>query len=270
MLARSMLCLTLLLLGWPVLALGATQREAAPLPLPRAHAHNDYRHARPLADALEHGFCSVEADIHLVDGRLLVAHDLADTRADRTLEALYLDPLQDHARANDGRIYPGGPPVILLVDIKSDARPTYARLTSVLADYRPMLTKFTDEATTPAAVTVIISGNCDHEQVLADEPRWAAVDGRPYHLDEDFNRHQMPLISARWGSVFDWFGDGQMPEAERERLRSLVADAHAGGHIIRFWALPRRTWPRVYDEGVDLINVDDLTGLRDFLLERAQ
>ena len=32
----------------------------------------------PLFDALEQGFCSVEADIHLVDGKLLVAHDLKD------------------------------------------------------------------------------------------------------------------------------------------------------------------------------------------------
>ena len=36
-------------------------------PLPRAHAHNDYLHQRPLLDALDNGFCSVEADISLVD-----------------------------------------------------------------------------------------------------------------------------------------------------------------------------------------------------------
>ena len=40
-------------------------------PLARAHAHNDYLHERPLLDALDHGFTSVEADIFLVDGKLL-------------------------------------------------------------------------------------------------------------------------------------------------------------------------------------------------------
>jgi hypothetical protein len=39
--------------------------------LEHAHAHNDYLHQRPLLDALDHGFCSVEADIFLVDGELL-------------------------------------------------------------------------------------------------------------------------------------------------------------------------------------------------------
>ena len=44
-------------------------------PLPQAHAHNDYEHDRPLRDALDPGFTSVEADVWLVDGKLLVAHD---------------------------------------------------------------------------------------------------------------------------------------------------------------------------------------------------
>ena len=47
-------------------------------PLRQAHAHNDYEHVRPLHDALDHGFTSVEADIFLVDGDLLVAHDPED------------------------------------------------------------------------------------------------------------------------------------------------------------------------------------------------
>jgi hypothetical protein len=47
-------------------------------PLPQAHAHNDYEHRRPLLDALSHGFTGVEADIYLVDGKLLVAHNRGD------------------------------------------------------------------------------------------------------------------------------------------------------------------------------------------------
>ena len=50
-------------------------------PLLRAHAHNDYLHSRPLADALAHGFWSIEADVWLTNGALLVAHDLDKTSA---------------------------------------------------------------------------------------------------------------------------------------------------------------------------------------------
>ncbi|HEY2894618.1 MAG TPA: hypothetical protein VGJ16_10410, partial [Pirellulales bacterium] len=77
-------------------------------PLPQAHAHNDYLHEHPLADALAHGFASVEADIFLVDGKLLVAHEKRDIKPDRTLESLYLDPLKQRVRENGGSVYPGG------------------------------------------------------------------------------------------------------------------------------------------------------------------
>ena len=47
-------------------------------PLERAHAHNDYEHDRPLLDALDQGFTSVEADVWLVDGQLYLGHDAPD------------------------------------------------------------------------------------------------------------------------------------------------------------------------------------------------
>src|SRR5437773_7233099 len=88
---------------------------APPAPLRHAHAHNDYEHKRPLLDALAHGFCSVEADVFLSDGALLVGHERKDLRPGRTLEKLYLDPLAQRAKANGGRVYRGGPTVFLLV-----------------------------------------------------------------------------------------------------------------------------------------------------------
>ena len=48
----------------------------AQTPLQRAHSHNDYEQKRPLFEALARGICSVEADIWLVNGKLLVAHGL--------------------------------------------------------------------------------------------------------------------------------------------------------------------------------------------------
>src|SRR5713226_4549315 len=108
----------------PLLLCVATATRADPVPLTRAHAHNDYEHARPLLDALDHGFCSVEADIYLVEGKLLVAHDRNKIQPERTLQALYLDPLRERVRQNGGRVYRGGPSLTLLIDVKSDAEKT--------------------------------------------------------------------------------------------------------------------------------------------------
>src|SRR5256885_2951300 len=53
------------------------------------HAHNDYEHPHPLFDALDAGARSVEADVFLVNGKLLVAHSWVDVRPERSLQSLY-------------------------------------------------------------------------------------------------------------------------------------------------------------------------------------
>src|SRR5436309_3886532 len=128
-------------------------------PLTQAHAHNDYEHARPLLDALDHGFCSVEADVWLAPEGLLIAHDRKDLKPGRTLEALYLDPLRERIKANGGRVYRGGPAFYLLIDVKTEAEATYAALDKVLARYADVLTVSRDGKVEPKAVTVILSGN---------------------------------------------------------------------------------------------------------------
>lgn len=104
--------------------------------LPSAHAHNDYDHRRPLQDALDRGFNSVEADVWLVAGELRVAHDLTDAKPGRNLESLYLKPLADRVRENHGQVYKHGQDFQLLIDIKSDGPSTYAAVDKALAKYR--------------------------------------------------------------------------------------------------------------------------------------
>jgi len=238
-----------------------------PVPLIHAHAHNDYLHARPLLDALEHGFCSVEADVWLVNGRLLVAHDRDKVKPERTLEALYLDSLRERVKQNGGRVHPGGPAITLLIDVKSDAETTYAALRDVLRQYADFLTVFRTNATETKAVTVILSGNRALNTLAREEVRFAALDGRLSDLDGTSSPHLMPLISDRWSTAFRWRGVGPMPEDERRKLKSLVTQAHAQGRRIRFWAVPDSPlgWRELLAAGVDLINTDNLDGLEKFL-----
>jgi hypothetical protein len=249
-------------------AMGQENRRV--VPLPQAHAHNDYRHDRPLIDALAHGFCSVEADIFLVDGQLLVGHGRSELKPGRTLERLYLDPLRRRVRQNDGQVYPGGPTFTLLIDIKSSGEKTYRALRKVLAEYSDILTCVRGDESTAGAVTVVISGNRARATIAADGPRFAGIDGRLSDLDTDKPSHLMPWISDRWGQHFSWRGEGSMPGAEREKLRAIVEKAHQAGRRVRFWATPENTavWQELHAAGVDLINTDDLAGLQRFLLSR--
>jgi len=174
--------------------------EKPVVPLPRTHAHNDYEHPRPLLDALAHGFCSVESDIYLADGKLLVAHERKDLKPDRTLEKLYLDPLRERVKANGGKVYPGGPAFHLLIDVKTGAAETYAALDRVLARYADVLSVVRGGKFEPKAVTAVVSGNRDKEAMTRQAVRFAGIDGRPEDLGSLGQRQlgaAVPLAQGR-------------------------------------------------------------------------
>ncbi len=200
-------------------------------PLLRAHAHNDYEHARPLHDALSHGFCNVEADIYLRPEGLLVAHDLRDVRPDRTLEVLYLAPLKSIVDRNGGWVLKQGTPFTLLIDIKSEAESTYAALHKILANYEGMLSTTRNGVYRPGPVTIVISGNRPIDTMTRQPLRFAGIDGRPTDLSSPEARPAdlMPWISGRWGESFTWKGEGEMPTVERDRLKAMVDQAHKRG-----------------------------------------
>lgn len=241
--------------------------RASPAVLSAAHAHNDYAHARPLHEALERGFGSVEADVHLAGGQLLVGHDARDLRPERTLAALYLEPLAEAARRNGGRIHAGGPALTLLVDLKTAAAPTYAALDAELARYPELFTTFSAGSTTLRAVTVIVSGNRPKAELATQPLRRAALDGRPDDLAANPPAGLVPWISENWSKFSRWQGEGGLPADDREKVSSLVRRAHAQGRLVRFWGTADRpaVWRELRALGIDVIGADDLAGLQRFL-----
>jgi hypothetical protein len=250
----------------PIAPLRAEEKKPV-VPLAQAHAHNDYLHNRPLLDALDHGFTSVEADIFLVDGKLLVAHTAREIKPDRTLEKLYLEPLRARVRSGGGSVYPGGGPFHLLIDLKSPAEPTYAALAKVLAEYADIISAVRDGKVEPKAVNVTISGNRPKGILAAEKLRYAGIDGRLSDLDSSEPVHLLPVISDSWAAHFKWKGAGPLGDPERKKLTDAVSKAHARGRRIRFWATPEsvNAWRELQSAGVDMINTDDLAGLEAFL-----
>ncbi|MBP2475034.1 hypothetical protein JOF53_003906 [Crossiella equi] len=263
------------LVGGVAAPAGAVERVR---PLAQAHAHNDYEHDRPLLDALAHGFTSVEADIYLVDGALLVGHDPGDLRPDRTLESLYLEPLRKRVLASGGQVYPDRPRLFqLLVDIKLNGAAVYAHLDKVLRSprYGWLFSRYRHGSVVPGAVTVVISGDRPREVMAGQRDRRAFYDGRltsPGDLGPGADARLVPLVSDNWAKLFSWTGVGEMPDLERVKLRELVHRVHAAGQRLRFWATPdmpgsarEAVWRELAAAGVDHLNTDDLEGLRAFL-----
>jgi hypothetical protein len=165
----------------------------------------------------------------------------------------------------------------LLVDIKTEAVPTYRALKAVLSRYADMLTVFSSDSVQPGMITVIISGNRASAEMRADPRTYAAYDGRISDLGGEWPSFFMPLVSDNWNRYFSWRGSGLMPREEKEKLRALVREAHSKGRMIRFWAtdavLKReriRLWTALLEAGVDWINTDHLGEFRTFMLNHSK
>lgn len=255
------------LIFFSTLGMAATDCAVAAEPLLSAHAHNDYWHTRPLLDALDQGFANVEADVFLVDGKLLVGHSRNELKADNTLEALYLAPLARRVQANGKSVFSEAGRFFLLVDIKTAAEPTAAVLQMILQEFHSMLTYVQDGVVHPGAVTVVVSGNRPRIDPADPAPRFFGIDGRLSDLDSQTPAHAMPMISDNWTSHFSWNGDGPLPDRERIKLHEIVRKAHAKGRVLRFWETPENEgfWRELRAADVDLIGTDQLERLAVFL-----
>jgi hypothetical protein len=226
------------------------------------HAHNDYRHARPLLDALDAGFRSVETDIYYAGGKLAVSHDGRDSGG--TLESMYLAALQDRIIRHHGSVYGDGEPFRLVVDLKdrSDALP--AAIEAVFARY-PMLARFDGTTYVRGPVEVVFTGDEAMKRAMTAHTRWGTRDTNAFAADEPDARWTDYALD--WAECIAWHGNGPIPDEERRTLAYLVDYAHARHRKIRFYGAPDRpsVWAAEAAAGVDFINTDDLPGLARFL-----
>jgi hypothetical protein len=246
-------------------------------PLAQAHAHNDYEHPRPLFDALDEGFTSVEADIYLVGDELLVAHDPEDLDPARTLTSLYLDPLRERVLRNHGAVYRSYRDFQLLIDVKTEGESTYAALDALMRDprYAFLWTSYRYGHVRRGPITAVVSGNRPRAMMEAQRTRVAFYDGRIANttdLGPGSDARLTPLVSDNWTTLFSWAGVGPMPADQRAKLLDIVRTAHRAGQRVRFWETPDAPgpardaiWRELVAAGVDHINTDDLKGLADFL-----
>lgn len=234
------------------------------------HSHNDYNNKRPLLEALENNLVSIEADIFLQNGELLVGHDLQELQKGRTLEKLYLKPLEELASDDQFQL----DSMILLIDIKDDGEATYQTLKKVIAPYQKFLSEVNKGRLIQREVTIILSGNRPTETVQSESQRFAFIDGRLNETDIQASPLLIPLISDNWNKYFEWRGSEAIPGKEQQKLHDIVSNCHAQNKLIRFWGIPgglaesERFWELFLFEKVDLLGCDCPSCLNTFLEKR--
>lgn len=247
------------------------QLSAQITPLPNGHAHNDYVHARPLLEALENGFTSIEIDVYLHNGELKVSHLPFGLKSKKTIQQLYLEPIKNIIEQNRGWVYKDyRQPVIFMIDFKTGSTETYLKLKEVLKNYESIISVYKkDSVINNRPIQILISGHSPIAELMSEDSSFATVDGDFFAMSNSAYDKVITRYSSGWEHYFSWTGKGEIPFEQKQQLDFLIEKAHAKHKEIRLYHIPDtpNVWKTLLDAGVDWINTNRLKNYRKFYTE---
>jgi alkaline phosphatase len=229
-----------------------------------AHSHNDYENEVPFWLAYNNHFGSIEADIWAIDGDLFVAHNKADIKKGRTLDALYLNPVVQQFRQNDNRVWADNSSSLqLLIDIKTTTEPALSILIEKLTKNHDVF----DSNTNKNCVRIVITGNRPDPSDFSGYPDFICFDGILDSLYTENELGRVALFSENLRRFTTWNGEGKMNSDDSIRLKKVIDSVHAMNKKIRFWNAPDdiNAWNVFTAMGVDFINTDHIVKLAGYL-----
>lgn len=214
------------------------------------HSHNDYLQPVPFWDAFSAGCASIEVDVILQEGGLMVAHERESIQAPRTFENLYLNPIQqgvDLGLIKEFNFH-------LLVDIKTEAYSTLDLLVKQTQPYAAIL--YSPE--NPTGLKLIISGGRPKAADYAKYPSWIFFDYQSRELTAELPWEKIGMVSLSFPRFSLWNGKGRMVESQRQQLQAFIDLVHSFDRPVRFWASPdgKTAWRAFHEMGIDYINTD--------------
>jgi hypothetical protein len=262
-------------------------RDVVPVP---CHSHNDYWRDVPLFSALYAGCTGVEADVWLRRGDLLVGHDTASLQPNRTFQTLYVNPLIEIlTRQNPATEFYNGTTngvfstdpsqtLVLLVDLKTDGAETWPWVVKQLSPLRERgwLSYFEDGQFHARPITVVGTGNTPFDQILGNST--PSSSSSSYRRDAFFDAPLDQLENSPYDATNSYYASvnfwraigpvwwrGEPSAAQLRKIRRHLREAHKRGLKARYWNLPswpihvrNRLWQILVEEGIDMLNVDDL------------
>ena len=211
------------------------------------HSHNDYHQNVPFWNAYANGLNSIEVDIFLKNDTLYATHGEYEIIKNRTIESLYLQPIQNVLSIALG----SEPKLQLLIDIKSEAHASLKKLVSVLERYPDIINN--------EDISIVISGNRPDLSEYGNYPDYILFDYQSLENIEDAKVwDKVALISLDFKKTSVWNGKGRLTAKDYEKVNSVIQKAHGYGKPFRFWGAPdsKTAWKAFRDLGVDFINTD--------------
>lgn len=233
------------------------------------HSHNDYKQQIPLLEAYSAGMGSIEADVFYRNGELYVAHESSEIKSRKTLKKLYIEPLIAFYNENGNQAYADSTQRLqLVIDIKENYQQVLSKLMEDLKGNESVF----DQQKNPRAIKIVISGNIPPAEKFNEYPHFIYFDGRP---EKDYTAEQLKhigMISQNIAHYSDWNGKGTPTPPDLQKMKSVINKAHMLGKPFRFWATKDspNSWKELGHMGVDWINTDHPTALKNYYLNNAK
>lgn len=163
------------------------------------------------------------------------------------------------------------------IDFKTAADELWPAVLQALEPLRngSWLSTYDGKSFSERAVTVIGTGNTELSDVRNYLPRDVFLDAPLAQLGEakykDLTSNEAIIASTNFATQFGDLRKPELNETQLEKLRGQISVAHQKGIKARYWNQPNwpvRTrnaiWRTLWEEGIDLLNVDDLKAAADF------
>lgn len=213
----------------------------------KVHSHNDYKQNIPFWKAFGAEVQSIEVDVFYKNGKLMVAHEQGEIEENKTLERLYLNPLQEALDLN----LSANRSLQLLIDVKTDAYKTLDAIVASLKKYPSIISN--------KHVKIVISGNRPALKEYVDYPSYIYFDYQSLQPVTDTEvLDKIALVSVSFKNYSEWNGKGRLTSQDYNKVTEVIAQAHQLKKPFRFWATPdsKSAWKAFVNMGVDFINTD--------------
>lgn len=163
------------------------------------------------------------------------------------------------------------------IDLKTGSDETWPAVLSALAPLRDgnWLTTWTGTERFNRPITVIGTGNTQLSDVEKYLPRDVFFDAPLADLGDakykNLTANEAPIASTNFKATFGDVRKRELSEEQAGKLREQIGGAHEKGIMARYWNQPNwpigtrnAVWRILWDEGVDLLNVDDLKAASEF------
>lgn len=233
----------------------------------------------------------------VVSNEKKVGHEISALTPERTFASLYIDPIVDtinrqnpttqfvsSSQTKNG-VYDtsSGQTLYLWIDLKTDGATTWPAVLSALAPLKDAgyLTTTNGTTVTTGAVTAIGTGNTPknyfvpQDPATASNPRFTFYDAQLSTLNSsagvNITSLITPIASAQFSAQFGQVITEGLNSTQLTTLRSQISYAKSLGIGARYWDQPgwpfgtrNALWRILLEEGVALLNVDDLEGAANF------